>query len=240
MESLHGSPVTAPGYFVTGTDTGVGKTVVSCALLHALAKRGLRSVGMKAVAAGATEVDGRLVNDDVAALRAASSIAAPVELINPYCFAAPIAPHIAAAEAGVEIELDRLQRAFLALRALADCVIVEGAGGFLVPLGPRIDMRDLAVRLALPVILVVGLRLGCLNHALLTAESVERAGLRLGGWVANHIDPDMARADENVRALKSRLQAPLLARIPYCGTMPAAHVACEINIDLLHALPPSS
>jgi dethiobiotin synthetase len=240
MQSPDGSRFTAHGYFVTGTDTGIGKTVVSCALLHALAKRGVRTVGMKAVAAGATEVDGRLVNDDVAALRAASSVAAPLDLINPYCFAPPIAPHIAAAEAGVEIELDRLERAFLALRGLADCVVVEGAGGFLVPLGAHIDMRDLAVMLRLPVILVVGLRLGCLNHALLTVESVERAGLQLGGWVANHIDPDMARADENVRTLQRRLHPPLLARIPYCGTMPAAHVACEINIDLLHLLRRSS
>jgi len=231
----HRSPAT--GFFVTGTDTGVGKTVVACALLHAFANRGLRTVGMKPVAAGATENDAALANDDVAALRAASTVAAPNDLVNPYCFAPPIAPHIAAAQAGVEIDLDRLQRAFLGLQALADCVIVEGAGGFLVPLGPDIDMRDLAVRLGLPVILVVGLRLGCLNHALLTAESVERAGLRLGGWVANHTDPDMACIDENVRTLESRLRPPLLARIPYCGTIDAARVACEINIDLLHARP---
>jgi dethiobiotin synthetase len=221
------------GYFVTGTDTGVGKTVVACALLHAFANRGLRAVGMKAVAAGAAQVAAKLVNDDVSALRAASSVDAPPDLLNPYCFAPAIAPHIAAEEAGVEIELERLERAFLGLAALADWVIVEGAGGFRVPLGPSIDMRDLAVRLGLPVILVVGLRLGCLNHALLTAESVERAGVELGGWVANHIDPDMAGVDQNVRALESRLRAPLLARIPYCGTIDAARVACKMNLDLL-------
>jgi dethiobiotin synthetase len=233
MSSAHGSRFTAHGFFVTGTDTGVGKTVVACALLHAFATRGVRVVGMKAVAAGAARIAGELVNDDVTALRAASSVDAPHDLVNPYCFAPAIAPHIAAADASVEIELERLERAFLELAALADYVIVEGAGGFRVPLGPSIDMRDLAVRLGLPVILVVGLRLGCLNHALLTAESVEEAGLELGGWVANHIDPHMARVDENVGALESRLRAPLLACIPYCGTIDAARIACKIKIDLL-------
>jgi dethiobiotin synthetase len=231
--SADGSRLTAHGFFVTGTDTGVGKTLVACALLRAFANRGVRVVGMKPIAAGAAQIGTDLVNEDVTALRGASSIDAPQDLVNPYCFAPAIAPHIAAADAGVEIELDRLQRAFLALVALADCVVVEGAGGFRVPLGPNIDMCDLAVRLGLPVILVVGLRLGCLNHALLTAEAVARAGLELAGWVANHIDPDMARADENVCALESRLPAPLLARLPYSGTIDATRVACNIKLDLL-------
>jgi dethiobiotin synthetase len=231
--SADGSRVTADGFFVTGTDTGVGKTLVACALLRAFANRGMRAVGMKPIAAGAAQIGMDLVNDDVTALRGAGSIDAPQDLVNPYCFAPAIAPHIAAADAGVEIELGRLERAFLALVALADCVVVEGAGGFRVPLGPNIDTCDLAVRLGLPVILVVGLRLGCLNHALLTAEAVARAGLELAGWVANHIDPDMARADENVGALESRLRAPLLARLPYSGTIDAARVACNIKLDLL-------
>jgi len=225
------------GFFVTGTDTGVGKTFVACALLHAFANRGLRTVGMKPIAAGAVLAGTRLVNDDVAALRAASSVSAPEDLVNPYCFGPAIAPHIAAAEAGVEIEDERLKCAYVELAGLADCVIVEGAGGFRVPLGDRLDMRDLAVRLGLPVILVVGLRLGCLNHALLTAESVESAGLQLAGWVANRIDPDMARADENVQALQTRLRAPLLAHIPYCGTKDAAPPEWKLDIDLLDASP---
>ena len=160
-----GSRVTASGYFVTGTDTGVGKTLVSCALLRAFAARGLRAVGMKPVAAGAVLENGRLVNEDVIALNAAANVAAPAELVNPYCFAPPIAPHIAAAEAGITVELERIREAYAALAALADRVIVEGAGGFRVPLTRELEVAHLAAHLALPVILVVGMRLGCLNHA---------------------------------------------------------------------------
>jgi dethiobiotin synthetase len=221
------------GFFVTGTDTGVGKTLVSCALLRALARRGLRVAGMKPVAAGAERVLGKLVNDDVIALRAAGNVSAPEDLLNPYCLAPPIAPHIAAVEAGVQIDLERLERAYVGLAALADCVVVEGAGGFRVPLGREFDTRDLAVRLGVPVILVVGMRLGCLNHALLTADSIAVAGLELAGWIANHIDAHMARADENVATLTERLAAPLLARIAHCGTNDPARAACKIDIDLL-------
>jgi dethiobiotin synthetase len=221
------------GFFVTGTDTGVGKTLVSCALLRALGRRGLRVAGMKPVAAGAERVLGKLLNDDVVSLRAASNVSAPEDLVNPYCFAPAIAPHIAATDAGAQISLERLERAYIDLAALADGVVVEGAGGFLVPLGREFDMRDLAVRLGLPVIVVVGMRLGCLNHALLTAESIAAAGLELAGWVANHIDAQMARADENVQTLTERLRAPLLARVPHCGTSDAARAACKIDIDLL-------
>ncbi len=203
------------GFFVTGTDTGVGKTLVSCALLRGFASRGLRAVGMKPVAAGASMARGRLVNEDVTALKAAGNVEAPDELVNPYCFAPPIAPHIAAAQAGVVIELQRVQAAYTRLAALADCVIVEGAGGFRVPLGPHFDTADLAAQLCLPVILVVGMRLGCINHALLTAAAVESAGLSLAGWIANHIDPDMLHATDNVNSLQDRLRAPLLARLAY-------------------------
>jgi dethiobiotin synthetase len=229
-----GSRLRAHGFFVTGTDTGVGKTLVSCALLHAFAACGLRAVGMKPVAAGAISTADTLINEDVAALTAASTVTAPHELVNPYCFAPPVAPHIAAAETGVEIDFGRIEHAYRELTTSADCVIVEGAGGFRVPLGAQADTRDLAVRLALPVILVVGMRLGCLSHALLTAESVDSAGLRLAGWIANHTDPTMARADENVSALQARLQAPLLARIPYSGTIDAALVARTLHIDMLY------
>jgi len=213
------------GLFVTGTDTGVGKTLVSCALLRALAARGLEVVGMKPVAAGAQHEDGRLVNDDVTALRAASSVKAPAHLVNPYCFAPAIAPHVAAAKAGVSISLDRIKTAYAGLAALAECVIVEGAGGFEVPLGPDYSTSDLAAKLELPVILVVGMRLGCLSHALLTARAVAGSGLRLAGWVANHIDRDMPCAQENVDALGSRLPAPLLARIPWTRDAASPEVA---------------
>lgn len=221
------------GYFVTGTDTGVGKTLAACALLHAYAGRGLRAIGMKPVAAGAVPAGGRLVNDDVAALKAASSATAGNELVNPYCFAPPIAPHVAAAEAGAEIGLEAILRAYRALAAASDRVVVEGVGGFLVPLGPRLDAAGLAAALGLPVVLVVGMRLGCLNHALLTAEAVHARGLTLAGWIANHIDPAMSRADENVAALERRLAAPLLARVPYAASPDAVRVAAMLRGDLL-------
>jgi dethiobiotin synthetase len=212
------SRVTGNGFFVTGTDTGVGKTLVACSLLRAFAGRGLRAVGMKPVASGAVSRAAGLVHDDVERLVAAGNVAAPRERINPYCFAAPIAPHLAASAVGMRIDLDHIGRCFDALAAAADVVIVEGVGGFRVPLGPGADTAQLAARLALPVVLVVGMRLGCLNHALLTADAVAGRGLALAGWVANHIDPSMAAADENVRALETLIAAPLLARIAFSAT----------------------
>jgi dethiobiotin synthetase len=221
------------GFFVTGTDTGVGKTAIACALLKAYGTRGFRAVGMKPVAAGAVESGGALVNDDVMALAEAGNVAADGSLVNPYCFVPPVAPHIAAAEAGVAIELDRILRAYRALRDTADRVIVEGVGGFRVPLGPRLDSTALAAALGLPVVLVVGMRLGCLNHALLTAEAVRASGLELAGWVANHVDADMSRADENVAALVDRLAAPLIARVPYSDAPDAARIAALLRSDFL-------
>jgi dethiobiotin synthetase len=221
------------GFFVTGTDTGVGKTLVSCALLHAFARRNLRVVGMKPVAAGARIENGRLVNDDVTALSAASTVAAPADAVNPYCFAPPVAPHIAAAEAGVVIEIDRLRKAYITLAGLADCVIVEGAGGFRVPLGRETDIADLAASLALPVVLVVGLRLGCINHALLSAEAISRVGLTLAGWVANRIDQHMMNVQENVETLQQRLRAPLLGRLAYCAVPDIPTTARAIDVDPL-------
>jgi dethiobiotin synthetase len=210
------------GYFVTGTDTGVGKTLVACGLLRAFAARGLRAVGMKPVASGAVPRGRRLVHDDVEKLSAAGNVAAPHEHVNPYCFEPAIAPHLAASAAGTRIDPDYIVRCFDALAAAADVVIVEGAGGFRVPLGPGADTAQLAARLALPVVLVVGMRLGCLNHALLTADAVAGRGLALAGWVANHIDPNMSAADENVRALEALIAAPLLARIAFSAAPGAA------------------
>lgn len=228
-----GAPAPARGFFITGTDTGVGKTRIATALLHALSFRGLKTVGMKPIAAGAHEEAGTLMNEDVTALNRASSIAAPHALVNPYCFAPAIAPHLAAAEAGVTIDLGRITAACVELLELADIVVVEGAGGFCVPLGPHFGMDDLARALGLPVILVVGMRLGCLNHALLTAAAVRATGLPVAGWVANHIDPQMARADENVATLVERLGAPLLARCRYHETSDPAAIAHELRIDEL-------
>jgi dethiobiotin synthetase len=233
--TLQPSPAARHGFFVTGTDTGVGKTLVACALLHAFAQRGEKTAGMKAVAAGAQRAGERLVNDDVTALVAASTVAAPPELVNPYCFAPPIAPHLAAAECGVEIDLARIAAAYRALAARADCVVVEGAGGFRVPLSPGKDTADLASLLGLPVILVVGMRLGCINHALLTVAAIEAAGLPLAGWVANHIDPGMMRPAENVATLDERIRAPRVAMLPYRARCDAATLASLIEIDRLCA-----
>ncbi len=204
------------GFFVTGTDTGVGKTLVSAALLRHLGAQGLRAVGMKPVAAGGAEPGATgLVNEDVTALRAAASVEAPLELVNPYLFAPPIAPHIAAQQAGVRIDLARVEACLDALAAQADVVVVEGAGGLLVPINESQTLADLAIRLRLPLILVVGMRLGCINHALLTLEAIERRGLELAGWVANRIDPHMACFDANLATLRARIPAPLLALVPH-------------------------
>lgn len=199
-------------WFVTGTDTGVGKTRVSVALLHALRRRGLKAVGMKPVAAGTDEHG---LNDDVTALREAGNAPVPGTLANPYLLHDPVSPHIAARNAGVQIDIALLHDRFLALRAQADAVVVEGAGGFLVPLSDTLTGADLALALGLPVILVVGLRLGCLNHALLTQEAIATRGLRIAGWVANELDPQMPEREANLDFLRRRLAAPLLAHWPW-------------------------
>lgn len=195
------------GYFVTGTDTGVGKTRVAVALIHALRAQGLRVVGMKPVSAGSEPGE---LNEDVVSLMQAANVDADIQDINPYAFADPMAPHIAAEQAGVRIELSVIHDAFLRLAARADVVVVEGAGGWRVPLNECEDMAMLAQRLELPVVLVVGLRLGCLNHALLTAESIQRLQLPWAGWIGNHIDPTMAVPTLNVAALHARLPLPCL------------------------------
>lgn len=202
------------GYFVTGTDTGVGKTLIAAALMHGFALAGGRVAGMKPVAAGAELVDGRWLNEDVAQLQAAANVDAPLSMINPYVFAPPIAPHVAAREAGVELAIEPMLAAFNGLQALADTLVVEGAGGFLVPLNDRQDMGDLAVAFGLPVILVVGMRLGCINHALLTVTAIKARGLMLAGWVANVVDADMPCLEENLASLRQRIEAPCLGMVP--------------------------
>jgi dethiobiotin synthetase len=206
---------TGASVFVTGTDTGVGKTLVSCAMLHRLRARGLRALGMKPVAAGVEATPEGPVNPDVVALRTASSWPAPLSQVNPYCFEPPVAPHLAAMAAGVRIEIAPILQAFQALAGTADAIVVEGVGGFLVPLNEREDAADMALALALPVVLVVGMRLGCLNHALLTQQAILARSLTLAGWIANSIDPQMARFDENLQALRERIAAPLLGVIRY-------------------------
>ncbi len=199
--------MSARGYFVTGTDTGVGKTRVAVALIHALRAQGLRVAAMKPVSAGSEPGE---LNEDVVALLQAANVEADVCDVNPYAFSEPIAPHIAAQHSGVTIELTVIAEAYSRLAAQADVVVVEGAGGWRVPLNEREDMADLAQCLGLPVVLVVGLRLGCLNHALLTADSILSRQVPWAGWVGNHIDSEMAQQAANLAALRSRLPAPCL------------------------------
>lgn len=205
----------ANGLFITGTDTGVGKTWATLCLMRALQSRGLRVVGMKPVATGAVWREGRLVNEDALALREAGSVSLPYELVNPYVFEPPVSPHIAADLAGERIELARVVEIFHELRRLADGVLVEGVGGWKVPLNEREQVADLAMAVGLPVIMVVGLRLGCLNHALLTYESINSSDIRLAGWIANQVASDFPYADENVRTIDLALGLPPMARLPY-------------------------
>jgi dethiobiotin synthetase len=196
--------------FITGTDTDVGKTHVACQIIQQYVAQGLKVVGMKPVAAGCELVDGAWLNEDVQKLTAASNVDAPAELVNSYCFKEYIAPHLAAEKAGVVIELGTILAAYQQLTTMADVVVVEGAGGFLVPLNNRVGLADLAQALAIPVVLVVGMRLGCINHSLLSMESIKARGLTLHGWVANHVDPEMALREENVRTITEQLDlAPL-------------------------------
>jgi len=204
--------------FITGTDTEIGKTLVASAIVHKQAQIGYKVVGMKPVAAGATLVENAWHNDDVDALMDASSVKLDQEMVCPYLFSTPVAPHIASHEEGRPIDPKNIINRFNDIQLLCDAVVVEGVGGFRVPLTQDFDTADLAVELALPVILVVGLRLGCINHALLSIESIETRGLNLIGWVANSISNTMDKSEDNLKALQERIHAPFLAHIPYLNS----------------------
>ncbi len=203
------------GVFVTGTDTGVGKTLVSAGLVELAVAAGRRTAVMKPVAAGCEDSGNGLCNDDALTLIARSNVSADYATVNPYALRPPIAPHLAARQAGITIDAETLDTAFAHLCEISDFVVVEGAGGFLVPLADGFDMGDLAARLGLPVLLVVGLRLGCLNHALLSVEAIVRRGLQLAGWVGSSIDPEFACAGENVATLRTLIAAPCLGIVPF-------------------------
>ena len=192
-------------FFITGTDTGVGKTYVACKLIQQYVALGYKVVGMKPVAAGCDWVDGEWVNDDVLKLEAVSNVKASRALINPYSFKEAVAPHIAAELVGVEIKMAVIQQAFVELSQLADIVIVEGAGGFLVPINQQQTFADLVVLLNIPVILVVGIKLGCINHTLLTIEAIKARNCQLDGWIANPIESEMQQYNENVSTIVNKL-----------------------------------
>ena len=201
--------------YVTGTDTGIGKTLASCALLHALRGHGLRAVGMKPVASGCERVDGEWRNADALALQAAGGAGIAYADINPFALEHPLAPELAAREAGVEVALEPILAAHARLAQQADALIVEGVGGWAAPLSATLMQADLVRALQLPVLLVVGLRLGCLNHALLSARAIAADGCRMVGWIANAVDPAMECVEDNIAMLAARLPAPCWGRLPF-------------------------
>ncbi len=216
------------GVFVTGTNTGIGKTIVSASLLAALNTAGVRAVGMKPVASGCENTTHGLRNADAELLRAHSAGTSAYELINPYALPEAIAPHLAAQTAGIQIDIKPIAQAYATLSANSDMVVVEGVGGWAVPLSWRLMQVDVARALNLPIILVVGLRLGCINHALLTARAIAADGGTLLGWIANRIDPEMQRADDNLTTLRERLRAPCLGVLPFADDPDPSKLALEL------------
>jgi len=208
--------------FIAGTDTGIGKTHAACSLLHALRDAGYIACGMKPVASGCVSTPDGLRNDDALALLASGSVPLPYEQVNPIALRDPLAPHLAAAHEGVTISLPPLRQAFDQLAARHQRVVVEGVGGWLVPLAPSLSAADMAVQWQLPVILVVGLRLGCINHALISARSIQADGCELLGWIGNCIDPDMLALEENIETLRALLPAPCLGLLPFGVAPPQA------------------
>ncbi|SAK41192.1 dithiobiotin synthetase [Caballeronia hypogeia] len=225
--------MTALSFFVAGTDTEIGKTLVSSALLHGFARAGLRAAAMKPIASGAVERDGVLHNEDADQLDAAATVALPNEIRTPFMMREPIAPHIAAAREGIALDIGRIVEAHRVAVTQADVVVVEGVGGFRVPLDDTHDTADLAVALGLPVVLVVGMRLGCISHALLTVEAITSRGLKLAGWVANRVDPDMLYPDQNIATLEQRIKAPLIGVIPHLAPTDAKRAAESLDIGVL-------
>jgi dethiobiotin synthetase len=227
------------GFFIAGTDTGCGKTRVTVGLLRALHGLGVAAIGMKPVAAGTISTNVGIINEDVCKIAAASyddhGLRPSPRDINPYCFESAVSPNIAAQRAGIRVDLNLIASSYARLAERCVCVAVEGAGGWLCPIGADASMADVARKLALPVVMVVGMRLGCLNHALLTAEAIERSGVRLAGWIASVIDPAMQALPENLETLRSRLSAPHLAQLPHASDC-AADAAClhSAALALLH------
>ncbi len=225
--------------FVTGTDTGVGKTLIAAALLHWFRDTGLKCAGYKPVSAGCERTRDGLRNDDALTLMQYANVGIEYETVNPYAFEEPIAPHIAAAGDDVRIDLGRITDCFAQIQKQADLVVVEGAGGWFVPLGdeqPLATLADVARPLGLPVLLVVGMRLGCLNHALLTVQAIRSAGLELTGWIANRIDAEFAHADENIAFLERQMPAPLLGIVPHEEKPAPERVAALLEIERLNTM----
>lgn len=232
-------PLEYQSVFITGTDTEVGKTVVTCTLLSAMRQAGIDAVGMKPVASGCElDVDGWLSSCDVTAHYRASGNSPPLELASPYRFAKPVSPHIAARIAGVEVSIDHIVSCFSKLEKNYGSVVVEGAGGWFSPVTGTCRMSDLAMAMRIPVILVIGLRLGCLNHAMLTSMAIKSSGARLVGWVANQIDPKMLDVEDNISYLSTHIDAPLLGTLPFTpdadSDASVKRFGRNLRIDVLH------
>ena len=222
------------GYFITGTDTDCGKTEITLGLMQLLQSRGQSVIAMKPVASGAQMTADGLRNGDALRLQAQGSVAADYRLINPYAFSRPIAPHIAARQADREIRLETIRKCYRGLAGRVDWILVEGVGGWSVPLGRQLVVSDLALSLGLPVILVVGMKLGCLNHALLTVESILASGCELAGWVANSVDPGMLEQAWNIKSLQSRIQAPMLGQVPHLPLPSTQGIAEYLDLSPLN------
>lgn len=204
-----------PALFITGTDTGIGKTFYSCQLLQALNAAGYSTLAMKPIAAGAGNERGIFKNDDALYLQQAASVKIPYHEVNPYCFPAPVAPHIAAAETGQHISLEAVLEQYTKLKGRADYILVEGVGGWQVPLNETQTVANLAELLHIPVVMVVGIRLGCINHAMLTANSIQQSSVPFAGWVANLLEKDMPALNKNIKTLQHNIAAPLLDIVQY-------------------------
>jgi dethiobiotin synthetase len=225
------------GVFVTGTDTGVGKTVVACALIRGLRALGLSVAAMKPVASGAERTSKGLRNGDALELVASTGLALPYSEVNPYCFEPAISPHIAAKDAGIRIDISLIKQMYEALAARHDWVVIEGAGGWFAPIGERRNMADIAWALTVPALLVVGLKLGCLNHARLTQAGIEARGVSFAGWIASAVDPAFERADENLASLERLLGAAPLAVVPRLDEAAAALTLTQAAASLAQGVP---
>jgi len=225
--------MTQHAYFIAGTDTDIGKTHIASALLEGFSALGKTTAAMKPVACGCTQTENGLRNDDALLLQQAASLNLSYEQINPYAFPEPIAPHLAAQFAQQHIDLNRIDSCYQQLSANADITVVEGVGGWMVPFGDKTTSTDLVQQLKLPVILVVGIRLGCLNHALLTTQAIQTQGCNLVGWIANIIDTKCLYIEDNIDSLKQRIDAPLLGQVPWDENKNARAVAGHLNLNCL-------
>jgi len=219
--------------YITGTDTGIGKTLASCALLHALRGHGLRVAGMKPVASGCERIDGEWKNADALALQAVGEPGIAYADINPFALEHPLAPELAARDAGVEVALPAILAAHARLAEHSDALIIEGVGGWAAPLSASLMQADIVRALRVPVLLVVGLRLGCLNHALLSARAIVADGAHLAGWIASNVDPDMERVEDNLAMLRERLPAPCWGVLPHADDPDPARLASRLRIPML-------